>query len=551
MIWLLLSCSDAPTGDSTPVDDTVPGDLIQLGVIECAQPELRETAGPMYKPELSEMWRRQSIEPEIPDPRGDGIGGIVGDLTGDGRYEIFLTNKLANFVFQLDADGVMVDLSDQVLPTRKRDGMFGAVGADHDGDGDLDILAYGTDFDQVLTNVGGRLVDETVGSPLEGVDMPSLSGACGDLDGDEDLDCIIGTETNARDAERSPPDPGWPSILMRNDGGSFTELTESMSDESYFSYTFVHTLLDLDGDNDLDMFTVNAFGYVMWGNRIQLNVTEPGGEIAFQDISEGHVLNQNMDGMGVGIGDINGDELPDLAVTDWGKLYLYESLGGADYVDVTASRGLTLVPEADDREVAWGVMLEDMDNDRDLDMPVAFGYSIRATEIGKDHVYEQPDGLFLQGDDGQFTEVSEAWGVHDNTGAGRGLWTVDLNDDGYLDLIKREINLPATLYLSRCGDNHWLRVRLAHPPPNTHAIGAKVRVTTAQGSQIRWITAGGTSLGVGHPAEAHFGLGDDDTIETIEVIWPDGEVTRHEDFPANQRIWVARDGVRSVVGMPD
>ncbi|MCP4807310.1 MAG: CRTAC1 family protein [Proteobacteria bacterium] len=548
MILLVLACADGQPADSggvVPVD----AGLIEEGVVTCADPSAREELGPMYVPDLGEPWTSQLTSEMDPEDRNDAIGLVVADLTGDGRYEILLTNKGPSWVFRLERDGTLSHLSDDILPDRRSHQYLGGVGLDHDADGDVDVLMYGVEYDTLYRNVGGHLVDiSEAATDFADVVYPTKAGSCGDLDGDGDLDCILGTETSTRQAEHSPPDLGWPTIVAEYDDGVFKQLPGVLSEEANYSYAFMETLLDLDGDGDLDLYNVNAFGGVMWGNRVLMNVTEPGGPIAFDDVSDGHPLSQSMDGMGLGVGDVNGDELPDLVVTDWGRLFMYESVGGGDYIDTTAARGLTLDYE-DDREIAWGAELQDMDNDGDLDLVVLFGRSLRGETKDKPQIEEQPDGLWLQEADGQFVQRADEWQIADDLGPMRGFALVDLNDDGHLDMVKRGISEPARLYLSRCSANHWLKVRLADAAPNTHGIGARVRVTTASGTQIRWVMAGGTSMAYGGPNEVHFGLGSDQVVERLEVLWPDGGVSRHEDITPDQKVWVARE--RTVVGMPD
>jgi hypothetical protein len=70
-------------------------------------------------------------------------------------------------------------------------------------------------------------------------------------------------------------------------------------------------------------------------------------------------------------------------------------------------------------------------------------------------------------------------------------------------------------------DHHWLTLRLRGRPPNRQAIGARITLTTASGTRVREIRAGGAYL-ASQPAVAHFGLGTDETVETLEVRWPDG-----------------------------
>ena len=128
---------------------------------------------------------------------------------------------------------------------------------------------------------------------------------------------------------------------------------------------------------------------------------------------------------------------------------------------------------------------------------------------------QQPDGTFV--------DVAPEWGVDDD-GKNRGFVLADFNGDGWLDIAMRNLDGENKLYLSRCGAEHYVKVRLRDDAIANHlAIGARVKVLSEDGrSFTRWVTAGGTGYGTGGPPEVHFGLGDVEKIERIEVKWPDG-----------------------------
>ena len=147
---------------------------------------------------------------------------------------------------------------------------------------------------------------------------------------------------------------------------------------------------------------------------------------------------------------------------------------------------------------------------------------------------EQPDALYLLEDD-EFVEVSDAWGITD-TGSSRGLMLADINNDGWLDIVKQYLRFGRPfLYLSRCGEEAWLRVELRQEGPNPRAVGARAKFTAGDISTVRWVHAGGTSIASGGPNELHVGLGMEETV-FVDVTWPDGEVTRHGPIDTRQRI---------------
>ena len=140
----------------------------------------------------------------------------------------------------------------------------------------------------------------------------------------------------------------------------------------------------------------------------------------------------------------------------------------------------------------------------------------------------QPDDIYRNLGDGTFEHVGDDWGFNE-LDVGRGAITVDVNGDGWLDIVKRELGGLVTVSTAACGSEGWLGVRLHDPAhPNADAIGAVVKVFVGDAEYTRTITAGSRSYCSGGPPVAHFGLGSADAIDRVEVHWPTGE---HVAYP--------------------
>ncbi len=514
---LLGACTSGGVADVDRSDDTdtgtAPEERLEVrasGPIVCADPSAREEA---YFDAVT-----TPAEPEKPSWFWGG-GILTGDLDGDELLDIILPGFFQTDLYRGTPEGGFTydGAALEGLPVAIASG--GSV-ADYDGDGDLDVLI--TRYRQtntLLRNDNGVFVDvsEAAGIPREM--RRTMQSSWGDLDGDGDLDLFLGNYGYI-DQSRNDPDheffePADPSWLLLNDGdGTFTDVSHWLPQEAHDGYTFSGGFVDVDRDGALDLYLVNDFGNsfpnVLLLNRGEANLvldTERGLDVA-------------MTGMGLGIGDLNGDGFPDFAMTAWNGNWLLESaLEGTLWADYADAANFQNDLERT-QKVAWGVELVDMDNDGDLDAPMAYGYL--------DSTYtqstRQPDALYLQTGDGSFVDVAPAWGLNQPT-VGRGFAAVDVNNDGWIDIIKRDLDGPTIYSRSRCGTAAWLRVRLHQPDSmNRFGVGARVLLFVGGTVQERIVDAGTVNHASGGPPEVHFGVGGNDVVDRIEVLWPDGSV---------------------------
>jgi len=502
------------TTGSTDSGDTGPDaprmTVTTSGPIVCVDPAAREEA---YFDEVLAPGENEK-------PAWFWGGGILtGDLDGDGHFEIILPGFYRTDLYRGQPGGgfALDDTALQGLPVAAASG--GSF-ADYDGDGDLDVLI--TRFRQsntLLRNDDGVLVDVSTAAGLPQDKRRTMGSSWGDLDGDGDLDLFLGNygyiDQESDDPDHEAFEPAEPSWLLLNDGdGTFTDVSERLPQQVHDGYTFTGGFLDVDRDGDEDLYVVNDFGNSFPNVLLQ---NQGDGTLVLGDQLG---LDIAMTGMGLGVGDLNGDGFPDMAMTAWNGNWLVESaLDGTLWVDFSDAVGF----ENDltrTQKVGWGVELVDMDNDGDLDAPMAYGYLDSTYQAST----RQPDALYLQTDDGTFVDVGPAWGLNHPT-IGRGFAAVDANDDGWIDIIKRDLEGPTIYAASRCGTASWLRVRLHQPTGmNRFAVGAHVRVVTGSSTQERTVFAGTINHASGGPPEVHFGLGGNDLVDRIEVTWPDGTV---------------------------
>jgi hypothetical protein len=140
----------------------------------------------------------------------------------------------------------------------------------------------------------------------------------------------------------------------------------------------------------------------------------------------------------------------------------------------------------------------------------------------------------------QFIDRGVEWSADqiDNT---RGLAVGDLNQDGWLDLIKAGTNGRVRVLQSRCADRSFSLLHLHQPGMNRFAIGAHVRAELGDTVITRTLTAGGTGYASSNPPEVHLGLGEAEWIDRLTITWPDGVQHVLENVPTRRVLTLTRE----------
>ena len=511
---VILACSSPSVDAVSPQPNST---MDSSGVIPCAAPEQRAAEGPLYRPALPTDGREVESSPS-------GCGGSLADLDADGFLDILWVCRGDVALLMGDASGFVEETSARGLAPL--DYAVASSVIDLEDDGDLDVLLMSRVEPDVLyrnDGTGSFTLDPDSGLTTEALASTGAVWNDGDLDGD--LDLFISGHDNI---PWTPDDPtaAKASQLYENDGGVLIDRSDRIPQDAHDGHTFLASWMDLNGDTLPDLYLVNDHGWLSQPNHLLVST----GDLHFELDHSNHGLELPIAGMGLGIGDLNGDLWPDFMLPQWGLTVVEsDSMGGWYYTG--GIRGLNVETNL----AAWGTELADMDNDGDLDAVVVFGHLAVSGE--RENPEKQPDMLF-ELRSGLFEEVAADWGFND-PGQGRGLAVADLNRDGFLDVFVGMLDGVPRLHLSRCDDSAWLTVRLQQPAPNRSAIGATVEAITDDGHQIRWMMAGGTGLFSSNPAEAHFGLGDADAVE-LRVTWPDGAIDTWTSIEARQHVLLTR-----------
>lgn len=361
--------------------------------------------------------RGASAAKHLPETMGAGLSWL--DYDGDGWLDLYVVQSAAfppgpgprspDRLFRNRGDGTFEDASARAGTSRRATGQ-GSVAGDLDGDGDVDLYLTNFGPDVVLLNDGaGRLQDATeeLGVTVEGW---SSSGALADADADGDLDLYVSRyleydpdhDIFCGDPTSLEPKYCDPSLFLGstdrfflNAGdGRLVDSTEAAGIASADGRGLGVLFADLDGDRDADLYVANDLTLnFLFANR---------GDGTFEDVTllSGTAVNRQgrpEAGMGVALGDVDGDLDPDLAVTNFDieTNTLYLNAGGLDFEDVAARSGFG-VPSFN--RLAFGIAAADLDVDGDLDFYLANGHIFERPN--RENVdFAQPDQILL-GDGG-------------------------------------------------------------------------------------------------------------------------------------------------------
>jgi hypothetical protein len=138
--------------------------------------------------------------------------------------------------------------------------------------------------------------------------------------------------------------------------------------------------------------------------------------------------------------------------------------------------------------------------------------------------YKQINSLFHNVGGGRFADVTTMSGTGFTTPfLGRGAAFADFDNDGYVDIVvSNNGDPPLLLHNSGAASrNHFVNFRLVGTRSNHDAMGARIKLTSGGVAQIREIAGGGSYLSQSD-LRAHFGLGRQTRIESLEISWPSG-----------------------------
>jgi hypothetical protein len=491
-----------------------------------------------------------------------GSGGLFFDYDSDGWIDAFLVDggsladpkvheQARHRLYRNRGNGTFEDVTVRSRIRHAGYGM-GACAADYDADGHVDLYVTNDGPNTLYRNQGdGTFVDVTAAARV-GDSRWSASCAFADLDLDGDLDLWV---TNYVDADRRrSPFCGderrtvrfychplnyrpLPNTLYRNDGERFTDVTGQAGIASLRSNGLGVVVTDYDGDRLPDVFVANdSMPNFLFRNMGKLQFRETALTAGVAVAADG----QPRAGMGIDAGDYDRDGRFDVVITnlDFQMHSLHRALDGGLFTSsgIESGIGYPTLPF-----VGFGVAFLDFDNDAQLDLAIANGHILEnAPQFRAGATYRQRNLLFRNTTLRRFQEVGRSAGPgFALVKVSRGLATGDIDNDGDLDLLVTNNGETVDLLRNDGGNQgNALLLRLVGSGANTGAIGARVRLTTPSGTQVREVRAGSSYLSQ-HDLRLHVGLGAAAQADVVEVLWPSGRTETLRAVPAGQIVTIA------------
>ena len=576
---------------------------------------------------------------------GQGAGVAIGDVDGDGVPDVFLAKTEGCNVLYRNLGGWRFE----DITTRAGVGACdrystGTAFADIDADNDLDLLLLATNGpNAIFLNDGKGVFAERRDLGLDTTGQGGTTIALADVNGDGRLDMYVANYRswfiddsippqrrafNQMVRQVSKPAAGMPpstanfevvpefrdyyKVVMRPDMGGLRLTTRAAADGFYLndgtrftpvaltagrfreadgkplteapeSFGLVARFADLDQNGSPDLYVANDFedNDELWFNDGAGNFRRADWRVQRQ---------QSNSSMGVDVGDVNGDGLPDIYIVDMlsqdtrrlktqipthatfakrpgdaetqlqqQRNTLFLNRGDGTFSEAAALAGVLA------SGWSWSTVLSDVDLDGWQDILITTGHlwdimdadsherlQNRLSDFHWQRFRWQFPPLKLKNvafrnrGDMTFEDVSAAWQFGTEESISHAMALGDLDGDGDHDVIVNRLGSPALVLRNESGAPR-VAVRLVGAAPNTRAVGAKIRLLNgAVPLQEKEVTAGGIYM-AHSDYEASFAMGASDSA-TIEVTWRDGRKTTIGGVRANRAYEIEEGGRRKEEG---
>ena len=279
-------------------------------------------------------------------------------------------------------------------------------------------------------------------------------------------------------------------------------------------------LFDLDYDNNLDLYCTYD-GSIP--NKFYLN----DGLARFKDVSDSLGLNLVGDCMGVDIADFNRDGRIDIYISNLYPNSLMVQQSDGTFVDHAEEC------QVNDPGMGWGTTCFDYNNDSFTDI-------LAVNSIYPNGSKDFLNKLYRNNGDNTFTNVESGSALEPFKNS-FGCSVSDLNLDGKMDIVIANGGGDGVqIFKNEEPHGNWILLTFVAKEKNLFAIGTKVRTWSNGILQMEEIHAG-SGYAAQNGYNLHFGLGQANLIDSMQIIWPDGSVQHVDTLEANRRYFLFQE----------
>ncbi|MBT5615895.1 MAG: CRTAC1 family protein [Flavobacteriales bacterium] len=517
-----------------------------------------------------------------------GAGVAIGDINNDGFPDIFFAgNQEADRLYINKGELKFEDISKSSKISRSPGWSWGVTMADVNADGYLDIYVCRNGESMNPTDRKNKLfinnkdLTFTESASEYGIADKGFSSQSVffDMDNDGDLDMyLVNQIPDSRLFKRYSNIPKeryklYKDKLFKNENGKFIEVSKDAGLIDRYTYGLSVNASDLNNDGWVDLFVSNDYDepdFMYYNN----------GDGTFTNVIIDKLKHISRFSMGSDTGDINNDGFIDLLTLDMAAedhyrsktnmksmnsqefkemidkgdhhQYMFNTLqinnGLGEFSDIASLAGVAKT------DWSWGGVLVDLNNDGFKDILISNGVKkdVRnndfLTELNEklktdskdfysmakmtpsnplpNYVFKNKNGL-------EFENVSKQWGF-DLPSFSHGISYADLDNDGDLDIVTNNMETEASIYKNNTTGN-YLKVEFKGSAKNTFGYGSKVFIYTKNKTQVSENTVTRGYLSSKEPI-LFFGLGKEKNIDSVKVIWPNGNTKAYFNLNANSTL---------------